>query len=178
MGEDLVEGAGERGGDAVIYLLRGGDDDLNVGGEEAVDLGFGGAGGEKDQLQAALLGEKGGEAAAVDTLEAAGAALKEQLVRVGVAAVVEDGDAALEFWVLEGCQNIIERGVIAQLELAQALGLGIFEGGTYLARLFRQVAQIVDTVGGVIGKGQQDHRLGGSHNAAYDNLIKESAPSL
>ena len=128
MGQALVEGTGERGGDAVVYFLRRGDDDLDVGGQEAVDLGFGGAGVEKDELQAALLGEKGGEAAAVDALEVAGAALKEQLVGVGMAAVVEDGNAALEFWVLEGRQNIIERGVVAQLELAQALGLGIFEG--------------------------------------------------
>ena len=164
MRQVLIERVGQRGGDAVVHFLGGGDNDLDVGGEEAFDLGLGGAGVEKDKLQAALFGQKGGETAAVDALKAAGAALEEQLVAVGMAAVVEDGDAPLEFWMLKGRQNIIERGVVAQLELAQALRLGIFQGSAHLPCLFGQVAQVIDAIGGIVGKGQQDHRLVGCRN--------------
>ena len=114
----LIETGGQRCGHTVIHILRRGDHHLDVGGQQVVDLRLCAAGVEKDKLQTALLGQEGGKAAPVDALAVAGPGLQEQVITLGVAAIVKDGDAPAQFWLLKGVQNIIERDVVEQLKVA------------------------------------------------------------
>ena len=63
----------------------------------------------------------------IDALEVAGTTLEQQVIALGVAAIVKDSDAPTQFWTLKGSQNIIERGIVTHLEVAEAFCFGCFE---------------------------------------------------
>ena len=82
--------------------------------------------------------------------------LEEQPVAAGVAAVMEDRHPVAMLG--EDLEDLVERGIGPDDQLAQPFPLGAFEDGLELPQLLRQVAEIAFPLL-LVGEGQQDHRL-------------------
>ena len=83
-------------------------------------------------------------------------AFEQQLVAVGMPAVVEDRHPVAVPCVLEDVEDLLDGGVLAHDDLAQAGVLGRLQRLAQAPRLFGQVAQVARPVVPVVGEGQED----------------------
>src|SRR5690606_10600965 len=113
----------------------------------------------KDELQATLLAEETGEPVRVRRGGRPRLGLEEELVTVGMAAVVKKGDAVAISGFLEDVEHLADRGVRKHDDLAQAGILRTRERGADAPQLLREVTRIASTVVAVVGEGQEENRL-------------------
>ena len=125
----------------------------DAGVEQSLHLRLGRTAVEKDELQTRLPAQKCGQPACIDHGGLAGGGLQQQVVAIGMAAVVEDGDAVAVARILEDVEQRVQGDVLAQHHFAQAGLHGGVEHGVHLARLLGQVAQVAIVVAAIVGKG-------------------------
>ena len=155
----FVESDREVGGHLVVDLLRGAYHRRHPGLYQVQRLLLGAAAVDEDHLQALLAGQEGDQAFAVGHGVLPAQGFQQELVTVGMAAVVENCDAVAVF--LEHIENIFHRGVGPFHHLAESGLAGFLQRLADAVHLDRQVPQVGGVVDPVIGKCQENDRLVG-----------------
>ena len=171
-GELGVEAAGELARDVVLDGPRRGDDVAHPGLEQPGDLRPRRAAVEEDQLQVAPLAQERRQPLGVGDCSPRAGRLEQEPVLARVAAVMEDRHPVAVLG--EDVEDLVERGVGPDDQLAQALLLGRLQDRLELPQLPGQVAEVAMALL-LVGEREDDHRQVG-HGKAFSRAGLRKLP--
>jgi hypothetical protein len=116
---------------------------------------------QKHQLQPPLLAQKRRQPARVGGRRLTRGRFQQQLIPVGMSAVMEDRDAVAVSRILKHLEDVPRRAVRPHHHLAQPGPFRRLQNLPHPPRFLGQVPQITDGVVAVVGKRQEDDRLRG-----------------